>query len=231
MTRMADSLRTAIERSVLDSVARFRGIPPGVFGKRFVVVESLGRERRDMVRPGPGDVPAYVPRVYSDRSGRSDALSPEAFAERLANMGPPRRLFISYPSPSRSRAFAASASDSLVDSLRRTLSRNKRYVLIDADSARDVLSKTRNLNEISKTLNVDLFASIFVSPLPDSSVIWTLQLRDLSAHSAYGVRAVTSKSGPTSLLAGTDSLVARAVRYLQEIDRAPRRQGLRDSGT
>jgi predicted Ser/Thr protein kinase len=214
VARIADSLRIAIQHAVLDSVARERRLPnvPGVV-RLQLNFDSLNRLGRAF---GPGTPEAA-------RQPRRDVFSREAFAERLANMGPPRRLFVSYPTLRRSQAGYAPMLDSLVDSLRRSLSRINRYVLIDADTVRATLARTRATNDIAAALNVDLFASLYMSPLPDSTVIWQVTVRDLAAHSAFSTRAITMHASRDSLLVRADSLIVQTIQTLRDVDRAPRK--------
>jgi hypothetical protein len=220
VAQMAESLRTAIERAVLDSIARQRGAPAGsqVLFRFDARAESLARALRG--RTGPG----------GDRRGLLDPprpsrpeLSPEQFAERLENMGPPRRILVSYPVLSNRSAALAPVVDSMVDRLRAELSRNPRYVVVDADTVRAALRRTRNVSMLAQSLQVDLFASIDVSLMPEGAVMWIVTLRDLSAHSGFSTRSTAIGAPNESLLAGADSLTARALRHLVEMDRSPRR--------
>lgn len=151
------------------------------------------------------------------------SLSREAFAARLESLGPPRRLFISYPTLSSRARFLAPQVDMVVDSLRATLGRDSRYVIIPADSVRAILQTTRTISTIAETMKVDLFASVAASVLPDTSVIWTVTSRDLTAHSAYATRAITAHGFKPNVIGGIDSLIAHTARFLKEQDRAPRK--------
>jgi hypothetical protein len=103
------------------------------------------------------------------------------------------------------------------------LARDPRFVLIPADSVRAMLARTRTISAISDSMDVQLFASIGASVLPDTSVIWQVTSRDLTAHSAYMTRAVTMHGFKPDVLSGMDSLVIATARFLKEQDRAPRR--------
>lgn len=118
--------------------------------------------------------------------------------------------------------------DSVVDSLRATLARDRRFVLVPVDSVREALAKTRSVSAIADSLHVDLFASVAASILPDTSVIWQVTSRDLGAHSAYASRAITLRGTRPDVLKGIDSLVSGTARMLREQDRAPRRQSSRE---
>ena len=155
---------------------------------------------------------------------RPNPLSGEAFAERAANMGPPRRLFVSFPSLSSRSSFIAPQVDSVVDSLRAVLGKDKRFVLVPADSVRQVLARTRETMVIADSMHVDLFASVSASMLPDTSVIWQVRSRDLGAHGSYASRAITMRGELPDLLKGIDSLLTGTRRQLREMDGAPRRK-------
>ena len=233
MGRFADSLRAEIQKAVLDSVTRVRGVSPGLLGIGDARVDSVVRRlQRDAERRGTGRSGAEVFIQQEHREPpmvRPNPLSREAFAARLESLGPPRRLFVSFPTLSARTRFLQPQLDSLVDSLRRTLGRDARYVLIPGDSVREMLARTRTINRISDSMKVDLFASVAASVMPDTSVIWQVTTRDLGAHSAYHTRALTNHARRPDLLKGIDSLVVGAARFLREQDRAPRRtSGMRE---
>src|SRR5688572_27617997 len=213
VTRMVDSLRAEIQKAVLDSVTRVRGAPQAL-------TFNLGDPKIDSI----------VRRFQRENERRSEQqllraqqLSREAFAARMETLGPPRRVFVSYPTLNSRSKFLAPQVDSVVDSLRRTLARDPRYVLIPEDSVRAMLARTRTISAISDSMNVELFASVGASVLPDTSVIWQVTSRDLTAHSAYMTRAVTMHGFKPDVLSGMDSLVTSIARFLKEQDRAPRR--------
>lgn len=227
MGRFADSLRAEIQKAVLDSVTRVRGVSPGLLGIGDARVDSVVRRlQRDAERRGTG---RSGPEVFIQQEHREppmvrpNALSREAFAARLETLGPPRRLFVSFPTLSSRTRFLQPQLDSLVDSLRRALGRDPRYVLIPGDSVREMLARTRTISRISDSMKVDLFVSVAASVMPDTSIIWQVTTRDLSAHSTYHTRALTTNGKRPDLLRDIDSLVVGAARFLREQDRAPRR--------
>jgi serine/threonine-protein kinase len=229
MARVVDSLRAEIQKAVLDSVTRVRGTPGFTFLTGDPRIDSMVRR---LSRDGPrtqGRTTDPDMRIFRESPAtRPNALSREAFAGRAANLGPPRRLFVSFPTMSSRWQFIAPQVDSLVDSLRAVLARDGRYILIPADSVRAALAKTRTTSRISESMQVDLFASVAASVLPDTSVIWQITSRDLGAHSAYATRAATGRGTRPDLLAGIDSLVQQARAFLREQDHAPRRTAARD---
>jgi len=220
IARVADSLRIAIQKAVLDSVTQVRGVAPGSYGRGQAGIDSmvrlLTRESERLAR-GPDGMFREPPGMTSNQ------LTREAFADRAAHLGPPRRLFVSYPAPSSRTRSIAPQLDSLVDSLRSALGRNRRYVLVPEDSVREALAKTRSVSAISDSMNVELFTSISASVLPDTSVIWQVMSRDLGANTTYATRAITMRSTRPDLLRGIDSLVLATMKLLREQDHAPRR--------
>jgi hypothetical protein len=240
MSRMVDSLRAEIQKAVLDSVTRVRGTPAYAFITGDPRIDSMVRQlSRQGGRPGrfpdgsgagrpPGGFPEGsregMPREPRDAAPRPNPLSGEAFAERAANMGPPRRLFVSFPSLSSRSNFIAPQVDSVVDSLRAVLGKDKRFVLIPADSVRQFLAKTRETTVIADSMHVDLFASVSASMLPDTSVIWQVRSRDLSAHGSFSSRTIAMRVERPDLLKGIDSLLTGTRRFLREMDGAPRRK-------
>jgi hypothetical protein len=220
MSRMAESLRAEIEKAVLDSVSRLRTQPRDISAiiRGAAGLDSLARGR------------AFRPLLEAEqRRGpvSPHELSKEAFVDRLANLGPPRRIFISFPTTGERTAMLSAPIDTLVDSLRRTIGRNPRYVLIDPDTVRATLQRTRTISSISRALDVELFASIGVSLYPDSSAMWTVTTRDLAAHSAYSSRSFGVRTPGPALGEAAYTIVGRVMRYLEEMDRAPRRTLLR----
>ena len=240
MTRMVDSLRAEIQKAVLDSVTRVRGAPAMyTFNTGDPRVDSMVRRlQRDNERRlgGPGRGPDIVIQDHrrdQERGGdqllRATELSREAFAQRMEKLGPPRRVFVSYPNLSSRARFLSPQVDSVVDSLRRTLARDPRYVVIPADSVRAMLEKTRTISAISDSMDVELFASVAASVLPDTSVIWQVTSRDVAAHPAFVTRAITMHGFRPNVLKGIDSLVLGTARVLKEQDRAPRKSPLREN--
>ncbi len=223
--RLADSLRGEIQRAVLDSVARVRGVPD----VQALVRGAAAFESLRVLRFGTG--PRVEPPAPPVIVGGSRQLSREAFAERRANLGPPRRTFVSWPVMSpRARSLEPTVL-TLVDSLRQAIARNPRFLPIDADSSRAALQKTRSIDAIADLMNVDLFVSLYVGFARDSSVVWSVTVRDLGAIGAYSARGASARAPADTPLAGADSLVAHTVRALTEVDLAPRRAVKADSGS
>ena len=224
MARVVDSLRAEIQKAVLDSVTRVRQVPNFTFMTGDVRLDSMvHRLQRDAERRSGRGMGVFPEGPREPPVPGGSTLTREAFAARLETLGPPRRVFVSYPSLNSRSRFLAPQVDSVVDSLRRALARDGRYILVPADSVRDILTRTRTISAISDSMKVDLFASVGASVMPDTSVIWQITTRDLSAHTSYASRSVTTHGFRPNVLTGLDELVTGTVRSLREQDRAPRR--------
>jgi len=226
MSKVVDSLRAEIQKAVLDSVTRVRGVPAYTFVTGEHGIDSMVRRltRQGGGRPGGFPEGSGEGMFREPPPPRPNPLSRQAFEERRAHMGPPRRLFVSFPSLSSRSSFIAPQVDSVVDSLRAVLGQDQRFVLIPADSVRQILARTRTTSVIADSMHVDLFASVSASMLPDTSVIWQVRSRDLSAHGSYSNRDITMRRERPDLLKGIDSLIAGTIRHLREMDGAPRRK-------
>ncbi len=233
MTRFVDSLRTEIQRAVLDSVMRVRGTAP-----RFTTIvpggaafDSIARQYGVRIngrnREGSPEDRREFSEDFRNRPGANSALGREAFEARAADMGPPRRVFVSIPQLDRRTAFLAPLADSLVDSVRATLGRDPRYVLIPADSVRAQLGRTRSTNAIARDMSVELFAAFQVSVSPDSSVAWQVTARDLGAYPQFSVRSISMRTRLAAGMSDLDSLVQETTRLLERLDRSPRREARR----
>jgi len=243
LARMADSLRSLIEKSVFDSLAKQRPQPPaqgvgGPGGPRFVdqngrilpgvtrgMIDSLMQLGRNASGPN-----VWVNENFVGRGGRGEREQPltkEAFDARAANLGPARRLVITEPNVT-SRALQPSVmmATQFADSLRKILGKSKRFTLIDRDSVKAAAQLARSTNEIAPMLHADVTASVQLFRATGDSVIWQVTARDLSASPAYGLRAWTTKPiAQGDKIAGLDTLLARTAKDLEEMDKAPRRRG------
>jgi serine/threonine-protein kinase len=229
MTRFVDSLRRDIQQAVLDSVARVRGSAPrpGVVAFGSAAVDSLMRlygvrfgeprrggrdsDRDTPTRPEVGERP--VPNL-----ARAD------FAERRATLGSSRRVLVAYPLIPRSRAYLTPYVDSLVDSLSAALNRSRRYEVIPQDTVRAALQQTRTISANQERLNVELIVSLQPTLHVDSTIVWQVTTRDVTANASFTTRVAHLRQLPPSLLVGMDTLVQRVAANLREQDLAPRRR-------
>jgi serine/threonine-protein kinase len=137
----------------------------------------------------------------------------------------PRRLIIAEPPELRQWPEAALLGRAVADSLRRILRpRTRQYVLVDADSVRLALARSRDVTELTKTLNSDFIVSVRFTALPHDSAMLMLQVNDLSAVNAYRSRMAAGRPvARNEVLANLDALLLSTVTYLDEMTRAPRR--------
>jgi len=137
----------------------------------------------------------------------------------------PRRIVVAEPPELRNWPEAAVIGRAVADSLRRTLAaRRQQYVLVDQDSVRAVLAKTRGATEISKALNADLLVAIQLQPLRGDSALLLLTSFDLGAVPQYRTRSASGRPTTKSeALKNFDSVLLTTLTYLDEMSRAPRR--------
>jgi serine/threonine protein kinase len=137
----------------------------------------------------------------------------------------PRRLIITEPPEVRQWPEAALLGRAVADSLRRVLRpRTKQFTLVDADSVRGALARTRDIGEVAKSLNTDLLVSIRLTALPHDSAMLMIQTYDLAAVNPYRSRTAANRPvAKNEVLANLDALLLSTVTYLDEMSRAPRR--------
>jgi eukaryotic-like serine/threonine-protein kinase len=137
----------------------------------------------------------------------------------------PRRIVIAEPPEIRQWPEAALLGRAVADSLRRILRpRAKQFILVDADSVRSALVRSRNIGELAKALNSDLLVSIRLTALPRDSAMLMIQAYDLGAVGSHQSRAAANRPvAKNEVLANLDALLLSTVTYLDEMSRAPRR--------
>jgi eukaryotic-like serine/threonine-protein kinase len=137
----------------------------------------------------------------------------------------PRRIVIAEPPEIRQWPEAALLGRAVADSLRRILRpRAKQFILVDADSVRSALVRSRNIGELAKSLNSDLLVSIRLTALPRDSAMLMIQAYDLGAVSSHQSRLAANRPvAKNEVLANLDALLLSTVTYLDEMSRAPRR--------
>jgi serine/threonine-protein kinase len=137
----------------------------------------------------------------------------------------PRRLVVAEPPDIRSWPEASLLGRAVGDSLRRMLrGRSRQYTAVDQDSVRMLLARTRDINEIAKTMSADLMVSIRLNALPHDSAMLMLTIYDLTATNSYRTRTAANRQVPRNeVLANLDALLLSTLTYLDEMSRAPRR--------
>ena len=137
----------------------------------------------------------------------------------------PRRLVIAEPPDQRQWPEASLLGRAVSDSLRRMLrGRSRQFTVVDMDSARAVLARTRDINEINKAFGSELIISIRLQPLPRDSAMLLIQAFDASAVNTYRTRTAGGRPVPKNeVLTNLDQILLTTVTYLDEMTRAPRR--------
>jgi tRNA A-37 threonylcarbamoyl transferase component Bud32 len=137
----------------------------------------------------------------------------------------PRRLVIAEPPDQRQWPEASLLARAVSDSLRRMLrARSRQFTIVDMDSARAVLARTRDMNEINKAFGSELIVAIRLQPLPRDSAMLMIQALDASAVNSYRTRTAGGRPVPKNeVLTNLDQILLTTVTYLDEMTRAPRR--------
>jgi serine/threonine-protein kinase len=137
----------------------------------------------------------------------------------------PRRLVIAEPPEISQWPEASLLGRAVSDSLRRMLrSRAKQYTIVDPDSVRMALTRTRDVSEMGRALNSEVLVAIRLTPLPRDSAMLMLQLWDLGASNQYRTRVSGGRRvAKSEVLAGLDGVLLTTITYLDEMSRAPRR--------
>jgi serine/threonine-protein kinase len=163
-------------------------------------------------------------RITADMGRRTNALDAAAWDKRAASLGPVRRIVVVEPRLSSSQQAAAGTAAAIADSARRAFTATKRFVAVPRDTVNAAVAKTRTVDDLAAMLNADVFASFTAYRAGPDSLQWQLTLRDLTAHSAYRSRLVNFFPAPmTEMTPRVDEALGVAVRFLNEMDRAPRR--------
>jgi serine/threonine-protein kinase len=137
----------------------------------------------------------------------------------------PRRLVIAEPPDQRQWPEASLLARAVSDSLRRMLrARSRQYEVVNMDSVRTLLSRTRDVGEISRTVGSDLFVTIRVQALPRDSAMLMIQALDYGAVPSSRTRTAGGRPVPRNeVLTNLDQILLTTMAYLDEISRSPRR--------
>jgi serine/threonine-protein kinase len=136
----------------------------------------------------------------------------------------PRRVIIAEPPEIRQWPEAALLGRAVADSLRRILRpRTRQYIMVDPDSVRSALVRSRDIAEITRTLNSELLVSIRLTALPHDSALLILQAYDFGAAGSRSRAAAGRPVPKNQVLENLDALLLSTVNYLDEMSRSPRR--------
>ena len=139
--------------------------------------------------------------------------------------GTARRIVVAEPSEVRGWPQAPLLGQAVSDSLRRMLrARPKQFMLVDQDSVRTLLLRTRDVNEIGRAANSDLLISIRLAPTKNDSAMMMMQIWDLTAAGQYRSRTAVGRALPKNEVLGSlDQVLLSTMTMLDEMTRAPRR--------
>jgi serine/threonine-protein kinase len=160
---------------------------------------------------------------------QENPLSRDAFAERASNLGPARTAMILIQGPIPGRSDVDSMATALADRLRRELASpaaRGRYQTVATVPQSVMVADARVADSLTTAAGADMSLILMPSPRRDSSVNWTLVLRDLTAREEYRTRTTARRVARDSAAIGIDSLAILARRGLDQLDRAPRRDAV-----
>jgi len=154
-----------------------------------------------------------------------DSIIAANSASGVAAPNGPRRVIIAEPPDQRLWPEAPLLGRAVADSLRRMLrGRRQQYFVVDQDSVRMALGRTRDVTELTRSLNADLLVSIRLGAVPNDSAVLMLQAYDMTAVNAFRARAAATKTvARNQVLTNLDALLLSTLTYLDEMSRAPRR--------
>jgi serine/threonine protein kinase len=188
-----------------------------------VRIADAVRRRLDAVKARDSVAKAKIAEQTQRRM--TDSIIAANSGGRAAATTGPRRLIIIEPPELRQWPEAAILGRAVADSLRRILRpRSRQYSLVDADSVRAAIGRSRDINDLTKALNSDLVVSVRFTPLAQDSAVLMIQSNDLGAVNSYRSRVAAGRPvAKNEVLANLDALLLSTVTYLDEMTRAPRR--------
>jgi hypothetical protein len=197
LVAMADSIRSQIQRAVLDSLLRLQSRTaarenPAVLGTSQFVADAqrISREAMEVAGAAGG--------------GRA-----------------PRRVVVALPRSSRARPDLDAVASVLADTLRRAFDAHPRYAVVPADSVAAVLAESRTVQTVQERLSADVIISISLVPARDS-IVRLVQLRDLRGADGFAMRVVSTTAAAGDPAAGLDRLVPQALQAMAEMERQAR---------
>ncbi len=195
LSAIADSIRLVVQRDVLDSLVQMRamGIPGGVR------ITEMGRE------------------LSMATDAQVSAIRNEGRGEPRG--GPPRRVVVAPPRPSRSRPEMDGIAGALVDSLRLRIDAHPHYISVPGDSVASALAESRTINGVQERLSSDIIVSVSLIPVKDS-VVRLITVRDLVGPDGFNMRTIASPVSAKDPTAGLTELVPKVVAQMLEMERS-----------
>jgi hypothetical protein len=139
-------------------------------------------------------------------------------------MGPPRHIVLADPPPDSRHPELQAAGTQVMDALRKQLSADARYILVNHDSVAAVLQRTRSRDSVMHLLSADMNVSVRaqMANAKGDSVRVQLTIYDPTSMSRSSI--VTVGPVPVSATATVVDSVARlAARSIWQLDHTPRR--------
>ena len=204
------AIRSDVEKSVLDSLQKMRPPEPPAgsqvrgtrFNTRGVDFSGMTREHIDSI-------------VRSARIAQG--------------FGPPRHVIVADPPADPRRPELQSAGTQVMESVRKQLAGNPRYVVVNRDSTAAALQHSRNRDSVMAALGGDMNISIRVMPSRADSLRWMVTLFDPTSQ---GRSQTLNIQAPASAAAAiTDSIAHLAIAGLFQLDHTPRRQSATQTPT
>jgi len=177
--------------------------------------ESIARANARVVSARPAAQPVAAPVAL--------AVAPVPVPVAAAFVAPPvsarTRLAITNPKPSDQPALNA-FSRTLIDALRVSLGNEEAFDLVDQDSVRDAVGRTRSRDEAAKILKPDVMVSPgYVAAGDAVNVIVTVW--DLRSNSSFGIRVTSTRLDPAHPENYLGSIVQSVMKQLNDLSRAP----------
>jgi hypothetical protein len=186
-----DSLRRRVQREIADSIAK------------------ANQQRAVAVAP-PVAAPVAAPVTSPAAPSSSRPPPPPSGKSRLA---------ITNPRESNQPALN-SFSRQLIDALRLSLDQRDAFDLVDQDSVRDAIARTRSRDEAAKILKPDVMVSPgYVGSGDTVNIVVTVW--DLRSNSSYGIRVTSTKFVPSQPESYLGPIVQSVLKQLDDLSRAP----------
>ncbi len=113
-----------------------------------------------------------------------------------------------------------SFSRALIDALRVSLGNEEAFGLVDQDSVRDVVGRTKSRDEVANILKPDVIVSPGYVKAGDAVNVM-VTVWDLRSNSSYGIRVTSTRLDPAHPEIYLGPLVQSVMKQLDDLQRAP----------
>ena len=203
-----DSIRKSVQREFADSIARANA-------RRVAVApptsKSAATSKAVVTTGAPAAAPALAPAPAPAPAAAPAAAPPPTSGKK--------RLALTDPKPSDQPALNT-FSRALIDALRATLGDEEGFGLVDQDSVRAAVGRTRSRDEAAKILKPDVMISpAFVNAGDAVNIIVTVW--DLRSNSSYGIRVTSTRIDAAHPENHLGQIVQSVMKQLDDLSRAP----------